>query len=696
MKQKIIKSTCGLCPIGCGICVHMERGEVIKVEGDPDNSLNRGELCIKGLTSLEYLYHPQRLKHPLKRKGERGSGQWQEISWDEAEEEISTHLKKIKAEAGAEAVAFIHGAAKGLQDSYLSRLANVFGTPNVAWQGHVCFVPRVMASKITYGFYAIPDYDYPPSCIVLWGKNIAETLHHAHQRVTDALEKGAKLIVIDPRKTVLGKESDTSLQLRPGSDLALALGMIHVIIYEDLFDRGFVDKWTTGFNRLKNHVREYPPEKVEAITWVPAEKIRQAARLYARNKPACIQWGNAIDHGINSFQNARAISILRAITGNLGAPGGEIQPSSPSLFGRRSPELELTDKMPSDIWKRRLGADTQSLPMIRYVQPQSVIKAVMDEDPYAIRGLYIQGANPLLSYPNAQKTWQALMKVEFLAVADMFMTPTAAISDIVLPVASYLEFDSIVTPPYSYPMTLVQQRVTRIGECRSDYEILSGLARKLGLGEYFWDTEAACLDFVLKPAGLSFDAFKRKAIIPGSRQYGMHEENGFETPSGKVELYSDRLDAWGFDPLPTWHEPPETPESRPDLVDEYPFILMSWKSAPFRHSGGRQINPLRQEHPDPMVHIHPETAEKGGIHDGDKVVIETIRGRIKQKAHITKEIDPKVIGVDYAWWFPERGVSSMYGWAEANINILLDDNPPYNSEMGTTQLRGIVCKMYKA
>ena len=184
--------------------------------------------------------------------------------------------------------------------------------------------------------------------------------------------------------------------------------------------------------------------------------------------------------------------------------------------------------------------------------------------------------------------------------------------------------------------------------------------------------------------------------MPGPRRYKIHEESGFETPSGKVECYSDRLEAWGFDPLPTWHEPPETPESKPDLADEYPFILMSWKSAPFRHSGGRQINPLRQEHPDPMVHIHPETAERGGIHDGDKVVIETIRGRIQQKAHVTKGIDPKVIGVDYAWWFPEKGVSNLYGWAEANINILLDDNPPYNPEMGTTQLRGIACKIYKA
>jgi anaerobic selenocysteine-containing dehydrogenase len=694
-KQGVFKSTCGLCAIGCGIRVHIEADEVVKVEGDPDNPLNRGELCTKGLASLEHLYHPHRLKHPLKREGKRGSGRWRRVSWDEALKEISTHLNKIKGESGAESVGFIHGAAKGLQESYLSRLANVFGSPNVAWQGHVCFVPRVLASRITYGFYAIPDYDNTPSCILVWGKNMPETLHHAYQRIISALEKGTKLIVIDPRETELAKKSDFWVQLRPGSDLALALGMIHVIIDEELFDRAFVDKWTIGFNRLKNHVSGYPPEKVETITWVPSEKIRQAARLYARNRPACIQWGNVIDHGVNAFQNARAICILRAITGNLGAPGGEIQPLSLPLFGRRSPELELIEKMTPNTWEKRVGADMKVLPMIRYVQPQSIIKAIINQDPYPIRGVYIQGANPLLSYPNARKTYEALMKLDFLAVADMFLTPTAALADMVLPVASYLEFDSIVTPPYSYPMTLVQQKVTRIGECRSDYEILAGLAKKLDLGEYFWDREEQCLDYVLRPAGLSFEEFKRISMISGTRQYRRYKEKGFETASGKVEIYSHRLEEWGFDPLPTYQEPPETPHSEQALAEEYPLILTTWKSAPFRHSGGRQVNALRGEHPEPLVYIHPKTAEKADIDEGEWVYIETIRGRIQQKARLTKGIDPKVIGVDYAWWFPEKGVSSLYGWAEANVNILVDDRPPYSPEMGTTNLRGMLCKISK-
>ena len=692
---QIIKSTCGLCPIGCGILVHVDNGRVTKVEGDPDSPLNKGELCPKGLASLEYLYYPNRLQDPLKRMGERGEGEWLSVSWDEALDTVASELAKARDRYGAESIAFIGGAAKGLQESYLARLANIFGTPNVAWQGHVCFVPRTLASRITYGFYAIPDYDYPPACIVVWGKNMAETLHHAYQRVIKAIGKGAKLIVIDPRQIDLAAKSDLWLQPRPGSDLALALGMINVIINEGLFDKAFVDNWTVGFDELKAHIQDYSPERVSDITWVPVERIRQAARLYAQTKPACIQWGNAIDQGVNSFQTARAICMLRVITGNLAIPGGEIQPLPLQLVGRRSPELERCDKMPLDRWQERVGVDLKLMPLMGYVQPQSIIKAIIEEDPYPVRVAYVQGGNPISSYSNTRETYEALRKLNFLAVADMFMTPTAALADIVLPIATYLEFDSIVTPPYSYPVASVQQKVTRIGECRSDYEILSQLATKLGLGEYFWDSEEQCLDYILAPSGITFDEFRKIGIIPGAKQYRSYATKNLETPSGKVEIYSNQLKEWGLDPLPVYYKPPETPYSTPELAKEYSLILTTWKSAPFRHSGGKQMITLRGMHPEPMVSIHPQTANGLGIRNCDWVYIETKRGRIKQKVVLTTNIDPRVVGVDYAWWFPERGASDSYGWAESNVNILTDDKPPYNREVGSTNLRGMLCKVYK-
>lgn len=691
---QMVRSTCNLCQIGCGVRVHLRDHAVVEVEGDPDNPLNKGVLCPKGLASLEYLYHPDRLKHPLRRVGERGEGKWAQISWDEALDTIASRMVEARDSYGAESVAFVVGASK-TGASYPKRLATAFGTPNVSWMGHVCFSPRMIASRLTYGFYAVPDYEYPPASLIVWGNNPEETLHHVHRRAVEAVERGTKLIVIDPREIDLATRADIWLKLRPGSDLALALGIMNVIINEELYDREFVDKWTVGFDRLRTHVRDYSPERVEEITWVPAEKVTAAARMYARNRPGGIQWGNGIDHGVNSFQTARAIAILRAITGNLGAPGGEslwYVPLAPLADEQPIP----MSKVPADSWSKRLGLEYQTLPSIKRVLPQRMVKTILDEDPYPIRVLCIHGSNPLLSFPNAEETFRALNKVDFLMVADLFMTPSAALADIVLPVTTYLEFDAVVSPPYSDAAILVQQQVTRLEECRSDYEILAELAGRLGLAEHFWDNEGQCGDAILKPAGLTFEELKRMGVITGTKYYEDHLENDFDTPSGKVELYSEYLEKHGFDPLPKYYEPPESPLSDPELAKEYPLVLTSAKSGPYRHSGGRQIASLRAIHSEPVLNINPETAGKLGIADGDTVYIETKRGRIEQKAVLTSGLDPRVVVADYDWWFPERGPSQLYGWEESNINILTDSDPPYNREMGSTNLRGLLCKVYKA
>jgi len=695
--DKVVKSTCGLCQIGCGMLVHVDNGRVIKVEGDPESPLNEGVLCPKGLASLEYLYHPDRLHRPLKRLEERGEGKWLPISWDEALDTVADGLARARDKYGVESVAFIRGSFKGgWQEEYFARFANVFGSPNHTTMAYLCFVPRRIASTITYGFYAIPDFDHPPTSIVVWGKNLPETLHHAYQRVVRAVGRGAKLMAIDPRKTEVVDRADLWLKPRPGSDLALALGMLNVIINEDLYDKAFVGQWTVGFGELKAHVQDYAPERVADITWVPAEIIKQAARFYGTNKPACIQWGNAIDHGVNSFQTARAICILRAITGNLEIPGGDLRWSPPPLLERGSPAFSLPEKITPEVRQKRIATRDKLLPIFPPALPPGIIKAIRYGDPYPVRAAYVQGCNALLTYSNAQEVYQALLELDFLAVADMFMTPTAALADIVLPAATYLEFDGIVAPPYSLAVALVQQKVTRVGDCRSDYEILRDLAQRLGLGEYFWDSEEQCLDFILASAGITFDEFRKIGTMAGSKQYRTYQSQGFPTPSGKVELYSDRLKEWGFDPLPTYYEPPETPYSAPELAREYPLVFTTGKSACYRHSGGREIASLRQSHPEPVTHIHPQTAERLGIADEDWVYIETKRGRIRQRAILSSDIDPRVVVADYGWWFPEDISTDSNSWARSNINILTDDQPPFNREMGTPNLRGIACKVYKA
>ena len=685
-KRAAIRSTCGLCQIGCGVRVSMEGGQVARVEGDPDHPLNKGVLCSKGLASLEYLNHKDRLRYPLKRIGKRGEGKWETIGWEEAFSLIAANLSENKTKYGPESVVFIRGAAKGLQDDYLSRFANAFGSPNITSMAHVCFIPRRTASVLTYGFYAIPDLDHPPRAILVWGNNVSDTLHHVYHRIRKAQQRGAKLMVVDPLKQRIAGEADRWVRIRPGSDLAFALGLLHVIIDESLYDREFVDLYTTGFEKLKDHVTAYTPERVSALTDISPEAIIDAARFYGGQRPACMQWGNGIDHGINNVQTARALCILRAITGNIGVPGGDLEWSPPPLLERGSRRLMLQDRISPESRSRRITGDTKMLPTLFYALPQQVVDAILTGVPYPVRAAYIQGCNPLLTYPNAGKVFQALKRIDFLAVSDMFMTPTAFLADVVLPVTTYLEFDSIVTAPYSFPVASVQQKVTRIAECRSDYEIMQGLAEKMGLGEDFQSTEEGMLDLILKPVGISFQEFRQVAVLKGSKQY-RHEEKGFPTPSRKVELYSERLAEWGFDPLPVYRE---------NAKKHYPYLFTTCKVDPFRHSGGRQIASLRKRCPEPVALIHPETAKKFGLEDGDRVSIETPKGKIIQRVRKEESLQPEVIGVDYGWWLPEEGEASLFGWDRANVNILTDDEPPYSREMGTPELRGIPCRIEKA
>jgi anaerobic selenocysteine-containing dehydrogenase len=704
--EKVLKSTCNMCYRLCGVLVHLSNGKVTKVEGDPDSPVNRGNLCIKGQAAVERLYHPSRLKYPLKRAGSKGEGKWQRISWDEALDTIAGAMNRAKERHGAESIVFSNGDPKGYE-AYMVRLCNVLGTPNLCDTRHVCSSPRRMGSNITSGLNVetgtdyTPDLEYPPACILMWGANIAFTHNPNYVKLEPALDQGTKLIVIDPRKTELASRADLWIQPRPKTDLALALGMINVIVNEELYDKSFVSKWTVGFDKLHQHVQKNTPSCVEEVTWVPAQQIVAAARMYATTKPACIEDGNAIDDDINSVQTARATAILRAITGNLSIPGGEVDYAPLSLgtvryFGKsdQGTDFMLSAKMPAQQRKKRLGADLGllPLPMTQFVQPQILVKAILTGKPYPIKVLCIHANNPLITWSNAQEVYRALMKLDFLYVADQFMTPTAELADIVLPVTTYLEVDDIMTRA---PFVGVRQKAAQIGEAWPDKKIINELGKKLGLAEYFWDDINDALDPILTPVGLTFDEFRKVGTLEQPKEYRIYEREGFKTPSGKVEIYSSRLEQWGHEPLPVYHEPPETPYSAPELAKDYPLILTSYHHAPYRHSNNRQIASLRDTEPEPLVEINPETAGRLSIDNGDMVYIETKRGRIKQRAVLTEGIDPRVIGVSYGWWFPEQGVESLHGWQESNINILTPSEPPYNPQIGSTNLRGILCRVHK-
>jgi len=695
LSTEVVRSVCQACGASCTILVYLQEGRVVKVEGDPDSPVSRGRMCTMGEVAPERLYHPNRLKYPQKRVGERGEGKWQRISWEEALDTIAEKLNSAKERYGAESVAFAKGIRKFNCD-YVSRLGNVFGTPNMVGIDNTCYVPSAVGRLITYGYDGVSDLTLPPQCVVWWafGKK-------------PPLREGTKLIVVDILKTEAAAIADVWLQPRPATDLALALGMLNVIVNEELYDKAFVNKWTVGFDKLKEHVQQYPPQKVEQITWVPAEKMIEAARLFARVKPACIKAGNAVEDTLNSVQFSRAIAIMDAITGHLDVPGGiiDVEEIINELGG---PEVTLRDKLPKEQQEKELGVDGGFLPphplwdMVAHmpleVKSQYLVKAILEEDPYPIQVLCVLGSNPLLTWSNSKNVFKALKKLDFLVVADFVMTPTAALADIVLPVASYLEEDGVDVLKKHFGLSYIQlqQKVVQIGECWSDMKMLLELAKKLGLGEYFWEDVPSFLDAYLEPMGMTFEEFRKQRIISGTKRYRKYEKNGFNTPSHKVEIYSSLFEQWGYDPLPVYHEPPETPYSVPEMTKEYPLILTSCHEEYFVHSQDRHLETLRKKKPQPVTVIHPDTAHKIGVADGDPVYIETERGRIKQIATLSTGIDPRVVSASSSWWFPEEGISQLYGWEESNLNILTDDKPPYNPEMGSPNFRGFLCKVYKA
>ncbi|MFC1864963.1 molybdopterin-dependent oxidoreductase [Chloroflexota bacterium] len=701
-REKVVKSTCRMCHGVCGTLVHIKNGRVVKVTGDPDCPTSDGYICAKGRASVELLYHPDRLKYPMKRIGERGEGKWQRISWDEALDKTANEFLKIKQEYGAQSIVIANGTGR-LYSIWRHRFARCLGTPNHIGPGHICYAPRVAASHMTCGMLPICDFygfgGVYPKCIVVWGANITESGASDGMcgiQLAKAIRRGAKLIVIDPRRIPMARKADHWVQIRPGTDAALALGILHVIIKEGLYDKEFVDKWTVGFEELTKRVEDYPPDKVEKLTWVPSKTIQDIARMYATTKPACMLWGVAIDQSANNFQTARALLLLRGITGNIDVPGGDVFWVPPAGIVQTSPvigqQLPRFEGLPPEMREKKLGAGKYRLNT--GVHQPSFWNYVLTEKPYPIKALYIMGSNLLVTASNSMRMVEALKKIDFVVAVDLFMTPTAQLADVVLPAASWLEIND-VSEMHLIWCNPVRQKVAQIGECWDDKKIMAEIAKRLGREDFFpWKDDEDYCNWVLKDTGMTFDNLKEAGIIKGEMRYRKYEKEGFNTPSGKFEFYCSALERMGYEPLPFFMEPPTSPYSKPELAKEYPLILTTGSRVEeFFHSEGRQISSLRKRHPDPLVEINPATAKDLEIQEGDWVWIETPGGRIRQKARLTDGIHPSVVSAQHGWWFPEKPPPD-YGWKESNVNLLFVDTE-YDPHTGGESLKSFLCKVYK-
>lgn len=699
---KVFKSVCRSCHGGCGVLLHVQAGKLVKIEGDRESPLNHGRLCPIGTNTVELVNHPGRLQYPMRRIGPRGSGKWQRITWDEALDEIAERLNAIKSEYGPWSIALGTGTGRH-HIRWVSRFGHALGTPNWCEPGFAqCFHPRVNTTILTFGDFPVSDFTSgtPPKCILFWGHNPLNSGPDGETRfnVREALDANPEIIVVDPRETELAKRAKYWLQLRPGTDDALGLAMLNVIITEKLYDADFVQRWTHGFAELAAHVRDMTPEWAEPITWVPADKIREAARLFARTRPAMLEWGCAIEHTPNCIQTVRALSLLPVLTGNIDVPGGWVFGMKglgrfPSLIEKLTPEAN-EKRLGADRFKL-LGGEGADLPAAHI---PTLLQAMREGKPYPVKAFLIFGNNTLTTMANSKLVYESLMKLDFILCADVFMTPTAELADIILPAALWPEIDQLAgLPTVAANVVLANQRSARIGECKSDEEIFVELARRMKL-ESCTESVEEVLEGQLKAGGLDITFAEMKQLghytVPFRfRKY--ENDKGFKTPTGKIELYSTRLEAMGYAPLPTYQEPPESPLSRPDLTETYPLVLTTGARIPFFfNSEHRQVERLRRAHRDPIVEIHPDTAQHYRIKTNDWVWIETQRGRIKQKARVTTGIDPRVVAAQHGWWFPEEAAPE-YGVWRSNVNVLTNNQPPYDPAMGTYQLRALLCRIEK-
>ena len=719
------------CHNACGQIVYVKNGKIVKVEGDPDDPYSQGRMCARCLNLPEAYYNEHRVKYPMKRAGERGENKWERISWDEAYDIIVEHVKDIWENYGSQSIVAMQGTGRNIIWQTPFFAFSALKTPNFALgflSGDSCMLPRNSAQAFVMGDPTIVDMgqqfeagmDDPrwecPKCIIIWGNNplVSNGDGFLGHWIVEAMKRGAELVTVDPELTWLAAHSKYWLNIRPGTDGALALAMLNVIINENLYDAEWTEKWTFGFDELVERVQEYPPAKVAEICGIPKEKIVGAARFYATAKPASIQWGLAIDMHPHGVPTAQAITIMTGITGNLDVPGG-------NLIVRQCYNIDagyrtgwgLLDKKLQDIIL--VQDESHSLSITGSASPDAVLEAIESEKPYPVKMLFLQTTNPIANMgAEAPRVYEAMKKVPFNVVVDYVVTPTAvACADIFLPCAMGHERNSFRN--WWFPLRSIRQ-LTQYYECKSDETIIVELGRRLdkelydSLGIY---DDVTLIDWVFHNSprpGLIWPEYYRGGFDELKEDYCSYHEwpyrkyekgllregmDGFSTVTGQMEIHSLVYEHMGIDPLPNWDEAPESPVSTPLLAQEYPLVLTTGqRSWAFFHSENRQLPTMREIHPDPRVTINTKLAERMGISEGDWVWIENRRGRCKQRAQLSDYLREDVVRAEHGWWFPEKKGDELFRVFDSNINNLTTMCVIGESSYGAPY-KCTLCKIYK-
>ena len=731
------------CHNGCGVLLYTKDGELVKVEGDPLNAVANGKLCMRCLTMPEAVHHPDRLKYPMKRAGERGENKWERISWDEAYDTITKNVLETKEKYGSQSIVVVHGTGRniGWQVPYFASAC--METPNVStfgFSGFACYLPRMIGTSAKFGDMFIADTSQThadryanedwqvPGVILVWGcepikSNPDGFLGHW---LVECVEMGSKIISVDPRLTWWGARAAYWLPARPGTDAALAMGLLHVIVTEDLYDHDFVDKWCYGFEAMAERVADKTPEWAAQYCECDPEDIRGAARLIAGASSCACQWGLAFEQQIAALGVTETVADIMAITGNVDNPGGNILIRCAYLIEKR---YGLGDEyIDPEIYAQKLIPQVSGINesnIVSCADTDTILAAIETGEPYQPMLFWIQSSNALAcASMDPARTRKALMKVPFIVVADPFMTPTAqAVADIVLPVAMSCERNSCRTW-WTPVRTMI--KVTDYYEAKSDEQICIDLGKRIKPEHWPWETDEEWANWYLTDQlAAGGTQYKRDwwdtaynagddyaGNCPGidygwdwAQTYYKYAKGllrpdgqpGFSTPTGRIELWSFGFDHWGVDPLPFHIEPPESPLSTPNTYKEFPIVLSGGgRSFEFFHSEHRQLPTMREFHEWPLVMVSPEDCKRYGVHDGEWIWVENSRGaKFKQKVKETIEVTPGRIHAEHGWWFPEQDGAepNFYGTYDSNLNNMTE---PFRVGQGGigSPIKSMLCKIY--
>ena len=713
LKLKWKKGICGICPAGCWVEVCMDNGKMIDIRPDKNHSL--GMICRRGEHAPEIIYSENRLKYPMKRVGSKGTYEFERITWDEAYEEIVKNLNIIKSESGSEAVSIYTGRGafelslcdifqpKGVAVSSASSVLFPFGSPNTMGVGALCYVSFAMiAPHLTMGRMLVNMFTDIENAelLIVWGANPATDSPPLDMyRLEAAANRGAEIIVIDPRNTeTVERTKGQWIPIRPGTDGALALSIIETIITEELYDENFAENWCHGFDELKTYVQHFTPEVVEKITGVKADVIRELARKIANTNGACPVMYTGLEYSDSGIQAIRAVQILFALAGQLDVPGGIGLAMLNSHFpinrscNQENPDIDRAvarDKFP--IYSNYRGESHAS----------GLVNSVLEGKPYKIKGLVIHGASLLTSWPETARWKDTLSKLDYLVCIDRQITADAAYADIVLPATTMFEIDSYMV--YGQIFRLREKIIEPVGEARNDYLIMAELAQRLGYGDLYPQSEDELLNFVLKDSGFTIDNVKNaggtvkiQAPVMEYKKWekgGLREDGkpGFETPTRKFEIWSTILEDHGYEPLPKYTEPKEGPLADPALTKQFPLVFNSGARphTDFRsqHHG---IKGLSKDNPEPMVEINKFDADKRGINSGDLVEVSTPRGSVPFRAKVTDAIVQGAIECNMGGGTP----IGTKAWKEWNVNLLTDlEN--YDEISGFPVYKALLCEVTK-